>query len=78
MHDYLLFLLGLTPLLAMIILILKVKMPIHYAVLSTLLITLILGGVFWQTPVMDMGSGIRHNQRFVANCDCYPRCHLQL
>lgn len=43
MHDYLLFLLGLTPLLAMIILILKVKMPIHYAVLSTLLITLILG-----------------------------------
>ena len=35
MHDYLLFLLGLTPLLAMIILILKVKMPIHYSVLST-------------------------------------------
>ena len=58
MHDYLLFLLGLTPLLAMIILILKVKMPIHYAVLSTLLITLILGGVFWQTPVMDMGSAV--------------------
>ena len=43
MHDYLLFLLGRTPLLAMIILILKVKMPIHYAVLSTLFITLILG-----------------------------------
>lgn len=58
MHDYLVFLLGLTPLLAMIILILKVKMPIHYAVLSTLLITLILGGVFWQTPVMDMGSAV--------------------
>lgn len=58
MHDYLLFLLGITPLLAMIILILKVKMPIHYAVLSTLLITLILGGVFWQTPVMDMGSAV--------------------
>ena len=58
MHDYLLFLLGLTPLLAMIILILKVKMPIHYSVLSTLLLTLILGGVFWQTPVMDMGSAV--------------------
>ncbi len=38
------FLLGLTPLLAMIILILKVKMPIHYSVLSTLLLTLILEG----------------------------------
>lgn len=43
MHDYLFFLLGLTPLLVMIILILKIKMPIHYAVLSTLFITLILG-----------------------------------
>lgn len=58
MHDYLLFLLGLTPLLAMIILILKVKMPIHYAVLSTLFITLILGGFFWNTPVQDMGFAV--------------------
>ncbi|MCM4471465.1 L-lactate permease, partial [Escherichia coli] len=55
MHQYLLFLLGLTPLLTMIILILKVKMPIHYAVLSTLFITLILATLFWHTPVQDLG-----------------------
>ncbi|MBW0676093.1 L-lactate permease, partial [Escherichia coli] len=42
----------------MIILILKVKMPIHYAVLSTLFITLILAILFWHTPVQDLGSAV--------------------
>lgn len=58
MHQYLLFLLGLTPLLTMIILILKVKMPIHYAVLSTLFITLILATSFWHTSVQDLGYAV--------------------
>ncbi len=39
MHEYLLFSLGVLPLLVMILLILKIKMPIHQAVLITLLLT---------------------------------------
>ncbi len=42
----------------MIILILKVKMPIHYAVLSTLFITLILATLFWHTSVQDLGYAV--------------------
>lgn len=58
MHDYQLFLLGLTPLLVMIILILKIKMPIHYAVIITLILTLVLTKFFWHTPTQNLGYAV--------------------
>lgn len=58
MHDYLLFMLGISPLLVMIILILKVKMPIHYAVIATLILTLFVAALFWHTPLQTLGSAV--------------------
>ncbi|WP_199635549.1 L-lactate permease [Serratia sp. PAMC26656] len=58
MHGYLLFLLGLTPLLVMIILILKIKMPIHCAVLATLLLTLFLSAFIWHTPLQNLRAAV--------------------
>ncbi len=58
MNDYLLFLLGVFPLLVMIVLILKVKTPIHYAVLVTLAITLAFAWLFWDTPLQTLGSAV--------------------
>ncbi|KML68010.1 L-lactate permease [Pectobacterium peruviense] len=55
MHDYLYFLLGSFPLLVMIVLILKIKMPIHHAVLITLTLTVIITALFWHTPLRTLG-----------------------
>ncbi|BES85185.1 L-lactate permease [Pectobacterium araliae] len=55
MHDYLYFLLGSFPLLVMIVLILKIKMPIHYAVLITLTLTVMIAALFWHTPLKTLG-----------------------
>lgn len=42
MHEYLMFALALSPLLLMVFLILKLKMPIHYSVLISLAFTTVL------------------------------------
>ncbi|WP_113627860.1 L-lactate permease [Pectobacterium peruviense] len=55
MHDYLYFLLGSFPLLVMIVLILKIKMPIHHAVLITLTLTVVIAALFWHTPLRTLG-----------------------
>ncbi|MEH2921434.1 L-lactate permease [Samsonia erythrinae] len=55
MHDYLYFLLGSFPLIVMIVLILKIKIPIHYAVLITLALTAIITAIFWHTPLQTLG-----------------------
>ncbi|GAB1105765.1 MAG: L-lactate permease [Shewanella algae] len=60
MHEYLLFSLGVLPLLVMILLILKIKMPIHQAVLITLLLTLVEATIFWHTPAQTLGSAMAY------------------
>ncbi len=52
MHEYLMFALALSPLLLMVFLILKLKMPIHYSVLISLVFTAALSAIFWEMPVM--------------------------
>ncbi|MTH46174.1 L-lactate permease [Intestinirhabdus alba] len=58
MHEYLLFSLGVAPLLLMVFLILKIKMPIHYSVLITLALTCVLTFFFWHTPLKTLESAI--------------------
>lgn len=53
MHGYLMFALALSPLLLMVFLILKLKMPIHYSVLITLAFTIALSAIFWDMPGSD-------------------------
>ncbi len=60
MHDYLYFLLGSLPLLVMIVLILKIKTPIHHAVLITLVLTLVITAVFWHTPLRTLGLAVSY------------------
>ena len=48
------FLLGIIPLIALIIMILKIKTPIHYAVIISLIITLLIAGIFWKTPLQNL------------------------
>lgn len=54
MSEYLSFFLGIIPLIAMIVMILKIKTPIHYAVIISLVITLAIAGIFWHTPVQNL------------------------
>lgn len=58
MQEYLQFLLGVSPLLVMIFLILKVKTPIHYAVIVTLLLSLGVAAFFWHTPLQTLTSAV--------------------
>ncbi|QHM71521.1 L-lactate permease [Mixta intestinalis] len=60
MHEYLLFTLGVVPLLLMVFLILKVKLAIHYSVLITLALTYGLTFFFWHTPVTTLNSAIAY------------------
>lgn len=60
MHDYFPFFLGIFPLLVMIVLILKIKTPIHYAVLITLALTLLITYLFWHTSVRTLGLAITY------------------
>ncbi len=60
MLDYFPFFLGILPLLVMIVLILKIKTPIHYAVLITLALTLIITYLFWHTSVRTLGLAITY------------------
>ena len=56
MNTYTLFILAVLPLVVMIILILKVKTPIQYAVLITLALTAGLTMWFWHLPARTLGS----------------------
>lgn len=60
MHEYLLFALGVFPLLLMVFLILKVKTPVHYSVLITLALTCALTMLFWHTSTQTLGSAIAY------------------
>ncbi|AIJ08532.1 MULTISPECIES: L-lactate permease [Edwardsiella] len=58
MPAYLPFFLGILPLAVMIVLILKLKTPIHLAVLITLALTLAVTGLYWHTPLQTLGSAL--------------------
>ncbi|HGC2558261.1 TPA: L-lactate permease, partial [Escherichia coli] len=58
MHEYLMFALALSPLLLMVFLILKLKMPIHYSVLISLVFTAALSAIFWEMPVQNLKAAI--------------------
>lgn len=54
MTEYISFLLGIIPLAALIILILKIKMPIHLSVLISLALTWIIAALYWHTPLQNL------------------------
>lgn len=58
MNEYLMFALALSPLLLMVFLILKLKMPIHYSVLISLAFTAVLSVLFWDMPVQNLKASI--------------------
>ena len=58
MHEYLMFALALSPLLLMVFLILKLKMPIHYSVLISLVFTAALSAIFWEMPTQNLKAAI--------------------
>lgn len=58
MHEYLMFVLALSPLLLMVFLILKLKMPVHYSVLISLVFTAVLSVLFWDMPVQDLKASV--------------------
>ena len=80
MHEYLMFALALSPLLLMVFLILKLKMPIHYSVLISLVFTAALSAIFWEMPVQKSKSRDRlwRAEGIMADCDRDPRRYLQL
>lgn len=55
MSEYISFSLGIIPLVAMIVMILKIKIPIHHAVLISLLITLALSYFYWDKSIQYLG-----------------------
>lgn len=58
MNEYFMFALALSPLLLMVFLILKLKMPIHYSVLISLVFTAALSAIFWEMPVQNLKAAI--------------------
>ena len=58
MNEYFMFALALSPLLLMVFLILKLKMPIHYSVLISLVFTAALSALFWEMPVQNLKAAI--------------------
>lgn len=81
MQEYLTFLMGVFPLFVMIVLILKLKTPIHYAVIITLILTLLVAVFMQHTPLLTLGSictWIWCRQRSVADCYRHPWGDLQL
>lgn len=57
MTEYISFLLGIIPLAALIILILKIKMPIHYSVLIALVLTWIFAAFYWKMSAQALVAG---------------------
>lgn len=60
MNEYLMFALALSPLLLMVLLILKLKMPIHFSVLISLVFTAILAIIFWKMPIINLTSAVSY------------------
>ncbi len=60
MHGYLMFAIALSPLLLMVFLILKLKMPIHYSVLISLVFTAVLSVLFWDMPVQNLKASVSY------------------
>ncbi|MDU5713998.1 MAG: L-lactate permease [Citrobacter freundii] len=58
MNEYFMFALALSPLLLMVFLILKLKMPIHYSVMISLVFTAALSAIFWEMPVQNLKAAI--------------------
>ncbi|SQB42615.1 L-lactate permease [Citrobacter koseri] len=58
MNEYFMFALALSPLLLMVFLILKLKMPIHYSVLISLAFTAALSAIFWDMPVQNLKASM--------------------
>lgn len=58
MSEYISFLLGIIPLVALIIMILKIKTPIHYAVVISLVLTVILAGLYWDKSVQNLSMSV--------------------
>ncbi|WFX95811.1 L-lactate permease [Citrobacter braakii] len=58
MNEYFMFALALSPLLLMVFLILKLKMPIHYSVLISLVFTAALSAILWEMPVQNLKAAI--------------------
>lgn len=58
MNNTVLIVLGTIPLLLMIFMILKLRMPIHRAVLVTLFLVIVITGLAMQTPVLTIASAI--------------------
>ena len=78
MNEYFMFALALSPLLLMVFLILKLKMPIHYSVLISLVFTAagnILGNARTKSKSRDR---LWRAEGIMADCDCDPRRYLQL
>jgi lactate permease len=51
MSEYVSFLLGIIPLVTLIVLILKIKLPIHHAVVLSLIVTMILAAFYWGNSI---------------------------
>ena len=58
MQEYLLFLVALIPIITMIALIMRFKIPIHYAAFITLIESIILSLIFWHAPIQDLSSAV--------------------
>ena len=58
MHGYLMFAIALSPLLLMVFLILKLKMPVHYSVLISLAFTAVLSVLFWDMPIQNLKASV--------------------
>ncbi|MCL2893463.1 L-lactate permease [Brenneria tiliae] len=54
MFDPQMFMLGSSPLIALIVMILWLKTPVHYSVLLSLILTLIIAGWYWQSSPSDL------------------------
>lgn len=80
MQEYLMFALALSPLLLMVFLILKLKMPIHYSVLISLVFTAALSAIFWGNARTKSESRDRvwRTEGTMADRDCDPRRYFQL
>lgn len=58
MQEYLLFFVALIPIITMIALIMRFKIPIHYAAFITLIESIILSLLFWHAPIQDLSSAV--------------------
>ena len=81
MNEYFIFALALSPLLLMVFLILKLKMPIHYSVLISLVFTAyrIIGNILGNARTKsESRDRLWRTEGTMADRDCDPRRYFQL